>query len=101
MSEFQRQVRKKCIAQLKSKDRTHFGISEGKKGPREVIFRQIDFKPLVFGSFAEMSSNAKDIVDKAVEYGVEHIGVNMASMKSYVFMVALIRRYRAQLSLAT
>jgi hypothetical protein len=57
----------------------HFGASEEGKGPLETIFRHINFEPLVFGSFGEMSSNVVAMVETAVEYGVEHLGRNMAA----------------------
>ena len=68
------------LVNLNRKDSTHFGTSEQGRGPLESIFRQIVFKPLVFGSFGEMSSNVVQLVETAVEYGVEHIGRNMAAM---------------------
>jgi hypothetical protein len=55
---------------------------------------------LVFGSFAEMSSNVKDFVEMAVEYEVEHLGMSMAASTPDVIRVAHRRRYIAQLSLA-
>ena len=72
-------MRKKSIDQLKHKDQTYFRTAENARGPIEVIFRQVDFKPLVFGSFAEMSSNVKDFVDTAVEYAVSHLGISVAA----------------------
>ena len=46
-------VRKTYIINMHKKDMTHFGTVEGAIGPLEAIFRQQDFKPLVFGTFAE------------------------------------------------
>jgi hypothetical protein len=48
----------------------HFNTREGRRGPLEGIFQQLDFKPLVFGTFTEMSSDVKDFVETPVEYGV-------------------------------
>ena len=45
----------------------HFGTLEGGKGPLETIFGQIVFKPLVFGTFGEMSSNVVALVETDVE----------------------------------
>ncbi len=59
VKKFQRQVRGVYIDNMKEKDRLHFGREETAKGPLESLFRQLDFKPLVFGTFAEMSSNVK------------------------------------------
>ena len=83
------------MKQVHLKDKTHFGTTEGVRGPLEVIFRLLSFKPLVFGSFAEMSSNVKDFVEMAVEYGVEPLGTSMAVSNPDVLIVALRRRFRA------
>jgi hypothetical protein len=40
---------------MKEKDRDHFGTVETTRGPLENLFRRVDFKPLVFGTFGEMS----------------------------------------------
>ena len=45
----------------------------------EVIFRQLDFMPLFFDSFAEMSSNVKVFVDMVAEYGVEYLDTSMTT----------------------
>jgi hypothetical protein len=66
----------------------------------EIIFRQLDIKPLVFGSFAEMSSNTNDFVEMALEYGVEHLGTIMIASTPEVLIVALRRQFRAQLSMS-
>ncbi len=79
INKFQRQVRKKYIANMKEKDRQHFGTAKTARGPLEGLFRQLDFKPLVFGTFGEMSSGVKEVVDMAVEYGVDHLGQTMAA----------------------
>ena len=54
----------------------------------------------MFGKFAEMSSNVKDIVEITVEYGVKHVDVIMAAMTPDVVIMALRRKYITQLSLA-
>ena len=54
----------------------------------------------MFGTFAEMSLNVKDFVEKSVEYRVEHLEVNMVAMTPNRFRMALRRMYKAQLSLA-
>jgi len=48
-------------------------------GPIESIFKQMVFKPLVFGSFGEINFNVKELIVMAVEYGVEHMGRNMVA----------------------
>ncbi len=60
----------------------------------------MDFRPLVFGTFGECSSNAKAVLDMAVEYGVEHLGRTMAAATVDAVKTALKRRYMAQLSTA-
>ena len=47
---------------MKEKDREHFGTAEAARGPLESLFKRLDFKPLVFGTFGEMSSNVKEVV---------------------------------------
>jgi hypothetical protein len=85
---------------LHKKDQEHFGTEETARGPLESLFRQLDFKPLVFGTFAEMSSNVKAVIEMAVEYGVEHLGRTMAATTVDAVRTALRRRYRTQLSMA-
>jgi hypothetical protein len=85
---------------MKEKDRQYFGSKETAKGPLEGLFRRLDFKPLVFGTFGEMSSNVKEVVNITVEYGVEHLGRTMAATTVDGVRPALRRRYRTQLSLA-
>jgi hypothetical protein len=55
----------------------------------------LDFKPLVFGTFAESSLNVKNFVETAVEYGVEHLGTSMEASTPDVLRVALRRRFLA------
>jgi hypothetical protein len=88
VSEFHGHVRNQYIKQLHVKDMTHFGTAEGDRGPLGVLFRELDFKALVFGSVAEMSSNVKDFVEMTVEYGVEHLGTCMAASTPDVLRVA-------------
>jgi hypothetical protein len=69
--------RKDLLGELEEEG--HFGAGEGSKRPIETIFRQMVFKPLVFGTFGEMSSNVKELIEMVVEYGVEHMGKSMAT----------------------
>ncbi len=82
---------------MQEKDRQHFGTVENARGPLETLFRQLDFTPLVFGTFAETSSNVNVVVDMAVEYGVEHLGRTMAATTVEGVRTALKRRYKTQL----
>ncbi len=63
------------------------------------MFRKMDFKPLVFGTFGEMSANVKKVVDMAVKYGVEHLGRTMAATTVDGVRTVLRKRYRTQLSM--
>ncbi len=74
VNKFQRQVRGLYIANMKKKNKLHFGTEETARGPLENLIKQVEFKPLVFGTFAEMSSNVMEVIDMAVEYGAEHLG---------------------------
>jgi hypothetical protein len=95
-------VRRTYLINLHKKDRTHFGKAEGAIGPLEAIFRQLDFKPLVFGTFTESNTNVREFIDTAVEhtYGVEHMGWTIAATTVDAVRMALRRRYRTQLTMA-
>ncbi len=71
------------------------------RGPLEVIFRQLDFKPRVFGTFAKRSSDVRDFIDIVDEYGMDPLGMSMATMTPDVVRGPLLRRFRAHSSLAT
>jgi hypothetical protein len=60
----------------------------------------MNFKSLVFGSFGEMSTDVKEIVELAVDYGAEHIGQIMAATTVETVKAALRRRYKSQRSVA-
>ena len=96
----QRQVRRTRTTNPKEKDRQYFGTAETTRGPLEGLFKRLDFKPLVFGTFREMSSNVKEVVNMAVKYGVEHLGRTMAAKTVDGVRTTLRRRYRTHLSLA-
>ncbi len=63
-----------------------------------MIFKTLDFKPLVFGTFAEASTNVGEFVELAMEYGVEHIGRTMAATSLDSMKAALTRMYKIQLA---
>ena len=98
MNKFQGKVRGTCIAKLKEKDTMHFGTEENVRGPLESLFRHLDFKPLVFGTFGDSSANVKEVLKTAVEYGVEHLGRSMAATAVDAVRMALRRRFATQLS---
>jgi hypothetical protein len=85
---------------LHKKDVTHFGTAEGAIGPLEAIFRQLDFKPLVFWTFAECDTNVREFIETAVEYGVDHLGRTIVATTVDAVHMALRRRYRTQLAMA-
>jgi hypothetical protein len=86
---------------MHKKDKEHFATAEGTVGPLEAIFRQLDFKPLVFGTFVEVSTDVRDFIETTVEYGVEHLGRTMAAATVDAVRTALKRRYMTQLAMAT
>ncbi len=45
----------------------------------------MDFKHMIFGTFAESSSNVKDFVDMAMEYADEHLVISMAASNIRTF----------------
>ncbi len=79
----------------------HFATAEVTVGRLEAIFRQFDFKPLVFGTFAEITTNAREFIETTVEYGVENLGRTMAATTvDTTVRTALRRRYTTQLAMA-
>jgi hypothetical protein len=58
VDKFQDQVRGSYIAHLMRMDRQLFNVQE--QDSLHTILKQMVFKPMVFGSFGEMSSNVKD-----------------------------------------
>ena len=100
MEKYQRQIRGAYLANIKRKNKLHLHTEEGARGPLETIFSQIVFKPLVFGTFGEMSSHVHDLVEIVVEYGAEHRGRYMAAPTIDLVRATLRRRYRTQLSMA-
>jgi hypothetical protein len=64
----------------------------------EAILKTLDLKLLVFGTFAEASTNVEEFVELAVEYGVEHMGRTMAATSVESVKAALRRRYKIQLA---
>ena len=101
MDAFHERVRREYIARLKAKDRKHFGTKDNRRGPLESLFRQMDFQPLVFGTFAEMSSNAKVFIAVAVEYGEGNLGRSISATTLDYVRETLMRRYMSLLSIST
>ena len=84
------------MANLGRKDKTRVRTPEGARGALETIFRQIVFKPLIFETFGETSSNVRELVEIAAEYGAEHLGRNMTAPTIDMARATLRRRYRTQ-----
>jgi hypothetical protein len=84
------------LGNLHKKDQTHFATTEGSVGPLEAIFRTLDFKPMVFGTFAEASTN----VGEFVEYGMEHMGRTMAATSVEAVKATLRRSYKTRIATA-
>ena len=100
VNKFQGKVRGTYIAKLKEKDKVHFGTEENVRGPLESLFRHVDFKPLMFGTFGECITSVKEVPKIAVEYGVEHLGRSMAATTVNAVRMTLRRRFATQLSCA-
>ncbi len=79
----------------------HFGTSEWERGPLEAIVRKVYYKPMVFGTFGEMSDGVKEVVEIAIDYGAEHLGRSMATTTVEAVRAALRRIYTTQLSMTT
>jgi len=62
------------VAQLKRINNLFFGTNYVDMGPLESVFGQLDFKPMVFGTLKEMSSNVKDYIDLTEDDGAEQRG---------------------------
>jgi hypothetical protein len=86
------------IGNLYKKDQTHFATAEVSVGPLEAIFRPLDFKPMVFGTFAEASTNVGEFVELAVEYRVAHMSRTTTATTVESVKAALQRRYKTQLA---
>ena len=64
----------------------------------EAIFKTLDFKPLVCGTFSEASTNVGEFVELAVEYGIKHMGRTMPATSVESVNAALRRRYKTKLA---
>jgi hypothetical protein len=76
---FQNLVRAQNITQLKRKNNVNFRTNPTRRGPLKNLFRQMNFKPMVFGTFGEISSNLHDFVNIVVDYGAENLGTSMTA----------------------
>jgi hypothetical protein len=86
------------LGNLHHKDKAHFATAEGAVGPLEAIFKTVDFQPLVFGTFAEASTNVGKFVELVREYGVEHLGRTITATLVDSVKAALRRRYKTHLA---
>ena len=53
----------------------------------------------MFGTFAESSSNVREFIETAVEYGVEHMGRTIAATTVDAVRMAPRKRYRTHLAM--
>jgi hypothetical protein len=100
VNKIEKGVRSTYISHLRRNNKAHFETKEGIRGPLEVIFKKLEFKQLVFGTFGKMSEVVKDVLEIAVDYGAEHLGRCMAATIVEAVRVAVRRKYRIRLSMA-
>ena len=96
----QKGLRKEYIKELHKKDERHFRTPAGQRGPLETIFRQMNFKGLVFGTFGEMSSAVGEMVTLAVDYGMEHLGRAIGAADIDVIRATIRRRHTSRIVMA-
>ena len=98
INKFQSQVRGQNTTQLRRKIHQLFSTMD--MGPLENVFRQMEFKPIVFGSFGEMSTNVREYIELVVDDGADHLDRTMAPTTVDAVKAALRRRFMSQLSAA-
>ena len=86
---------------MRQKDREHFGIQEGGKGPLESIFSQSDFQGLAVGTYGEISSNVRKMVSIAVEYGYKHLGASILASDLDAVKNSIRRRFHTTIAMAS
>ena len=98
----QKQIWKEYRDKMRQKDREHFGIQEGAKGPAlESIFSQSDFQGLAFGTYGEISSNVRKMVSIAVEYGHKHLGASILASDMEAVKNSIRRRFHTTIAMAS
>ena len=91
-----------CVRdKMRQKDREHFGIQEGGKGPLESIFSQSDFQGLAVGTYGEISSNVRKMVSIAVEYGYKHLGASILASDLDAVKNSIRRRFHTTIAMAS
>ena len=90
-----------CPYYAHQKDREHFGIQEGGKGPLESIFSQSDFQGLAVGTYGEISSNVRKMVSIAVEYGYKHLGASILASDLDAVKNSIRRRFHTTIAMAS
>ena len=97
----QKQIWKEYRDKMRQKDREHFGIQEGGKGPLESIFSQSDFQGLAVGTYGEISSNVRKMVSIAVEYGYKHPGASILASDLDAVKNSIRRRFHTTIAMAS
>ena len=97
----QKQIWKEYRDKMRQKDREHFGIQEGGKGPQESIFSQSDFQGLSVGTYGEISSNVRKMVSIAVEYGYKHLGASILASDLDAVKNSIRRRIHTTIAMAS
>ena len=97
----QKQIWKEYRDKMRQKDREHFGIQEGAKGPLESIFSRSDFQGLAFGTYGEISSNVRKMISIAVEYGYKHLGASMLASDLDAVKNSIRRRFHTTIAMAS
>ena len=97
----QKQIWKEYRDKMRQKDREHFGIQEGGKGPLESIFSQSDFQGLAVGTYGEISSNVRKMVSIAVEYGYKHLGGSILASDLDAVKNSIRRRFHTTIAMAS
>ena len=97
----QKQIWKEYRDKMRQKDREHFGIQEGGKGPLESIFSQSDFQGLAVGTYGEISSNVRKMVSIAVEYGYKHLGASILASDLDAVKNSIRRRFHTTIAMAS
>lgn len=101
MEHKQEGLRREYIKRLRKKDKEYFITPPGHRGPLETIFRQLEFKGLVFGTFGEMSSAVRELLELAVDYGTEHLGRAIAAADIDVIRATIRRRHSSRIVMAS
>jgi hypothetical protein len=68
VNRYQRKLRSTYLSHLRRNNRAHFGTPKKEKGPLESIFKKLDLKPIIFGTYGEMSNGVNEVLEIDVDY---------------------------------